>query len=91
MAKQQDQHSQQQANTGRLSNTSAIPEDISAHPGVERPIADPAHEVAQDDLDANPATGEGGKDRARIVPPPNQGDAAPVVEKVGGEAGDTVY
>ncbi len=83
---------QRTTNTGRLANTSARPQDTSAIPGVERPIAGPAQEVAESDMDAHPATAEGGKDRARIVPPPNQGDASEVTEHiVGGEPGATVY
>jgi hypothetical protein len=81
-----------QTGTGRLANTSANPSDTSAHPGVEKPIAGPAQEVAEGDFDANPLTVAGDEDEARIVPPVNQGDASEVTDKiVGGEAGATVY
>jgi len=83
---------QQKANVGRLANTSTNPADTSAHPRAEKPIAQPAHEVARDDMDANPETTAGGKDRARIVPPKNQGDSSEVTDHiVGGESGATVY
>ena len=83
---------EQTTNTGRLANTSIKPGDMSAIPGVEAPIAGPAEDVAQSDMDAHPTTVDGGKDRARIVPPPNQGDSSEVEEhNVGGEPGATVY
>jgi hypothetical protein len=83
---------QQTTNTGRLANTSAQPGDVSAIPGVEAPIGDPAQDVAQSDLTAHPTTEDGGKDRARIVPPANQGESAEVTERItGGEPGATVY
>jgi hypothetical protein len=41
---------------------------------------------------ANPETTAGGKDRARIVPPKNQGDSSEVTDHiVGGERGAPVY
>jgi hypothetical protein len=80
-----------QTGTGRLANTSVKPGDMSATPGVEKPIAAPAQTVAEDDLDANPPTVAGDEDHARIVPPANQGDASEVTDKIGGEAGATVY
>jgi hypothetical protein len=83
---------QQTTNTGRLANTSAQPGDVSAIPGVEAPIGGPAQEVAQSDMTAHPTTEDGKKDRARIVPPANQGDSAEVTKRiVGGEPGATVY
>jgi len=82
----------QEAGVGRLANTSENPEDTSVIPGVEKPIARPAQAVAEDDMDASPPTEDGGEDRARIVPPPNQGESTEVTRHiVGGEAGDTVY
>jgi hypothetical protein len=83
---------QRKAGVGRLANTSTNPADTSAHPRAEKPIARPTQKVAQDDMAANPATTDGGKDRARIVPPANQGDSREVTDRiVGGEPGDTVY
>ena len=83
---------QRKANVGRLANTSTNPADTSANPRAEKPIAHPAQEVARDDMAANPETTAGGKDRARIVPPKNQGDSSEVTDHiVGGEAGATVY
>jgi hypothetical protein len=83
---------QQQANVGRLANTSTNPTDRSANPRAEKPIGRAAQEVARDDMTANPETTDGRKDRARIVPPPNQGDSKEVTDHiVGGEAGATVY
>jgi hypothetical protein len=84
--------SQQQASVGRLANTSTNPADTSAYPRAEKPIGQPAQEVARGDMTANPETTDGGKDRARIVPPPNQGDSKEITDHiVGGEAGATVY
>ena len=82
---------QQQMGVGRLANTSENPEDKSVLPGVEKPIASPAQQVAQADAGANPPTVDGGQDGARIVPTANQGDATDIVEKTGGEAGETIY
>ena len=82
----------QQTGTGRLANTSEKPGDVSAHPRVETPVGRPAEEVAQEDASAQPATADGGRDSARIVPAANQGDSAEVTDRiVGGEAGETVY
>ena len=83
---------QRKAGVGRLANTSTNPADTSANPRAEKPIGRPAQEVARGDTAANPATADGGKDRARIVPPPNQGDSSEVTDHIiGGEPGETVY
>src|SRR5215208_4337509 len=83
---------QRKAGVGRLANTSMNPTDTSANPRAEKPIGRPAQEVARNDTAANPATTAGGKDRARIVPPPNQGDSSEVTDHIiGGEPGETVY
>ncbi len=76
---------------GRLANTSVVPNDVSAIPGVEKPISGPAQEVARKDLTEHPATADGDRDRARIVPPSNQGESDEVTKNIGGEAGATVY
>src|SRR5688572_22670126 len=59
---------EEQHGVGRLANTSVEPGDMSAIPGVEAPIGRPAEAMNRDDLDAHPATADGGRDRARIVP-----------------------
>jgi hypothetical protein len=51
----------------------------------------PAQQVARSDMDAHPETEDGGVDHARIVPPANQGDADEIVERLGPNAGATVY
>lgn len=82
---------QQQTGVGRLANASAKPGDMSAIPGVLAPIGQPAQEATADDLDEHPPSADGDVDRARIVPPDNQGDSDEVTDKVAGEAGATVY
>src|SRR3954463_11708729 len=83
---------QRKAGVGRLANTSTNPADTSANPRAEKPIGRPAQEVAREDTAGDPAPTAGGKDRARIVPPPTQGDSSEAPDHiVGGEPGETVY
>jgi hypothetical protein len=86
-----DGSERKQTGTGRLANRPAKPGEVLGVPQQTAPIAAPAEQTSARDFDEHPATTAGDEDRARIVPPPNQGDASEVTERLGGESGDTVY
>ncbi len=81
----------EEARVGRRSHTTADNIEYSASVGVEERLGRPAEETAHADMGAHPATVDGSEDRARIVPPPNQGDSDDVTEHLGPESGGTVY
>ena len=85
------QHDPATAGTGRISNNTADNKDMSSYASDDATMGHPAEQVARDDLDAHPETEDGSTDRARIVPPANQGDAEDVVEHLGPNTGATVY
>ncbi|HLH26134.1 MAG TPA: hypothetical protein VK066_26755 [Chloroflexota bacterium] len=85
------QHDPATASTGRLSNDTSDNKVMDSYTSEDATMGRPAQQTARDDMDAHPATEDGGSDRARIVPPANQGDADEVTEHLGPEAGGTVY
>jgi hypothetical protein len=85
------QHDPATASTGRISNNTSDNKDMSSYASEDATMGRPAQQVARSDMDAHPETEDGGVEHARIVPPANQGDADEIVERLGPNAGATVY
>ncbi|HZS00128.1 MAG TPA: hypothetical protein VFE37_15550 [Chloroflexota bacterium] len=85
------QHDPTTASTGRISNNTSDNKDMSSYASQDATLGRPAQQVAREDMDAHPEAEDGSVDRARIVPPANQGDAEDVVERLGPNTGATVY
>ncbi|HEY7060031.1 MAG TPA: hypothetical protein VII06_01020 [Chloroflexota bacterium] len=85
------QHDPRTAGTGRISNNTSDNKDMSSYASEDATMGRPAQQMARDDMDAHPETEDGGPDRARIVPPANQGDAEEVTDHLGPNVGATVY
>ena len=85
------QHDPATAGTGRISNNTSDNKDMSSYASEDARMGRPAEQVAVADMDAHPETEDGGVDRARIVPPADQGDADEIIDRLGPNTADTVY